>query len=66
MDRLTRKLTFNEIDEVARLELSIVEASGDLNQEELKEFEIIIRAEMLYWTYIDYFNYMSSIRRETN
>ena len=61
MDHLNRKLTLSEIEEVATIELSIVRDSNDLSEEELIEFNIIIKAEMLYWTFKDYLTYMSKV-----
>ena len=61
---LNRKLTLKEIDTVTRHEVAEVKASDDLTQEELQEFEIIIRAEMLYWTLEQYLLYMSRYKKE--
>ena len=65
MEPLGRPLTLKEIDTASKLEVAEVKASGELTQEELEEFEIIIRAEMLYnWTYEQYLRYMSRYKKE--
>jgi len=58
MDDVDRKLTLKEIDTITQLELAGMKTSDQLTQEETKEFETIIRAEMLHWTYHEYLVYM--------
>jgi len=64
---LARSLTWKEIDEVATLEANIVRESGDLSDQELEEFKIIIHAKMYHiWTYEDYLVYMAKKRGENH
>ncbi len=61
-----RSLTKEEMNKVVEMELANIHSFGVMTDEEVRQFEAIIREEMTHWTLDEYHLYMSRNDRLPN